>query len=644
MQRIGAVLLAAAVLALGVADGANGTAKSRTRGRPHTIAFTKQRLYSLSADGRRLAWWSLTGRHVMIFDRVTHRTTVVARSDGCTDPLDMVRPLLAGKRVVWACLGGGNIDLNGAVITAALGDRGGRELAGFEIGYDPEEPLDIGGLYGNPVRIGAGGGTLVYAGYDNDNPDGVWRVKGGRGVRLQRDPPYLTDVTAFGNRIATLDWPSHCGCYPDPVWSPDGKEIAWNYSGTIWRMNAEGSRQRPLSTPGAAARLGGPRWSPSGSTLAFVGNGAVRLIDRDGKNQRKLVVGGNPAWSPDGGKVAFVRSNDLWIVNADGSGERRLTSDAIKMGRSRVGWSPDGSSLVAERGGDIYIVDAASGAARDLTPGGSTDFDPVWSPDGSLIAFERFDSGLYLVRPDGSELQKLSEGDTYRPAWSPDGTRIAFAINVYASSDCYPCTDLHEIRIIRADGTGEKTLRSTPRGVGAPAWSPTGKAIVTDNGESGIYSLDTARGTAKHLVFSSVTSAVEVRSSRNGRLVRRWVVPSLSVFDRRGPDGWVSISGRYVVAAMWDRQHYVLSRFDVRTGTVLGTKRISMYTEPIPLAGRWGVYSARGTIRLFDAKTGRSSPLVATNSLEAGPVITGKRVFWAEGDGKGSRVRELVLR
>jgi Tol biopolymer transport system component len=641
MQRMGAVLLAAAVL-LSVAAAASGKARRPNRGRPRTIAVSNLRISSLSADGPRLAWWTLTGRHITIFDRRTHRTATVAR-DGCTDPLDMVRPVLAGTRVIWACLGGGNIDLDGDVITAALDDRGGRELAGFEIGYDPEEPLDVGGMYGNPVRIGSGGGTLVYAGYDNDNPDGVWRVKGRRGVRLERHPPYLADITAFGRRIATLDWPVHCNCYPDPVWSPDGKEIAWNYSGTIWQMNADGSRQRPLSAVGTASRVSGPRWSPSGSTLAFVGKGGVHLIDRTGKNQRKLVAGGKPAWSPDGTKLAFVRANDLWIVNADGSGERRLTNDGVKMGRSRLVWSPDGSSLVAERGGDIYVVDAANGAARDLTPGGETDFDPVWSPDGAHIAFARRGIGMYLIRPDAGGLQKLSAGEIYGPVWSPSGTQIAFAINVYASADCYPCTDLHEIRIIGADGTGEKTLRSTPRGVGAPAWSPTGKVILTDNGESGIYSLQTAGGGVKHLVFSSVTSAVEVRSSRNGKLVRRWEMPSLSVFDRRGPDGWISISGRYVLAAMWDR-HYVLRRFDVRTGAVLGTKRISMQTAPIPLAGRWGVYWAGGWIRLLDVSTGRSSRLSFTDNLEAGPVITGKHVFWAEGHGKGSRVRELDLR
>ena len=53
--------------------------------------------------------------------------------------------------------------------------------------------------------------------------------------------------------------------------------------------------------------------------------------------------------------------------------------------------------------------------------------DPVWSPDGSRIAFVRSDIngiGIFAVRRDGSGLHRIGSG--FDPSWSPDGTRIAF--------------------------------------------------------------------------------------------------------------------------------------------------------------------------------------------------------------------------
>ncbi len=60
------------------------------------------------------------------------------------------------------------------------------------------------------------------------------------------------------------------------------------------------------------------------------------------------------------------------------------------------------------------------------------DIEPAWSPDGRWIAFYHNDSisskcGIYLVRPDGTNLKQWHAGFAATPAWSPDGEWITFS-------------------------------------------------------------------------------------------------------------------------------------------------------------------------------------------------------------------------
>ena len=60
---------------------------------------------------------------------------------------------------------------------------------------------------------------------------------------------------------------------------------------------------------------------------------------------------------------------------------------------------------------------------------------PSWSPNGQKIAFDTRELNIFVINPDGSELQQLTYPDpnfrgTSRPDWSPDGRTIAFARNL----------------------------------------------------------------------------------------------------------------------------------------------------------------------------------------------------------------------
>ncbi len=90
-------------------------------------------------------------------------------------------------------------------------------------------------------------------------------------------------------------------------------------------------------------------------------------------------------------------------------------------------FSPDGSRLAFTRqGGGIFVADLRTGKVRQLT-GGGQDTEPTWSPDGTQIAFRRGLSGpdaqIELINTDGTGLRQLTENHTATS--SPPGHRRA---------------------------------------------------------------------------------------------------------------------------------------------------------------------------------------------------------------------------
>jgi Tol biopolymer transport system component len=164
-----------------------------------------------------------------------------------------------------------------------------------------------------------------------------------------------------------------------PVWSPDGRQIAWNRGRQIWLMNPDGSGQRSL-TPAAGGRSGGPDWSPDGRKIAFGGraptsppDGGIFVSNADGSERRRFTQRGwSPAWSPDGRKIAFLtkrdRYSELYTMNADGSGQRNLTRSAGTD--LRFAWSPDGKMIAFDRhlatGEELYVMTADGSGKRRL--------------------------------------------------------------------------------------------------------------------------------------------------------------------------------------------------------------------------------------------------------------------------------------
>ncbi len=193
------------------------------------------------------------------------------------------------------------------------------------------------------------------------------------------------------------------------------------------------------------------------------------------------------------GKIVFVGATSgypysgIYTVNPDGSDLSHLTHDGYD---DNPVWSPDGTRIAFERAHadssrvDIYVMNADGSDKTNLTPGpmntAQPSWSPSWSPDGKKIAFVSHTGGasphgnndIYVMNADGSNktditnTPKVNEND---PAWSPDGSKIAYWVPL--------SQEFEQIYTVNPDGSDRTNLTHGLEGLN-PSWSPNGKEIV----------------------------------------------------------------------------------------------------------------------------------------------------------------------
>ncbi len=168
-------------------------------------------------------------------------------------------------------------------------------------------------------------------------------------------------------------------------------------------------------------------------------------------------------------------------------------ASTVALAQSDASWmrypaiSPDGKTIAFTYKGDLYRVPTAGGAATQLTQHPAQDFMPVWSRDGSRIAFasDRYGNfDIYVMPATGGEAQRLTyhSAAEYPYSFTPDDKSVVFgaARMDAASNRQYPAGSMPELWRVPAAGGRPVQLLTTP--ADDARYSRDGQFVVyTDN-------------------------------------------------------------------------------------------------------------------------------------------------------------------
>lgn len=195
-----------------------------------------------------------------------------------------------------------------------------------------------------------------------------------------------------------------------------------------------------------------------------------------------------PAISPDGTRIAFSWEEtqgehfDLYVKQTNTESALRLTEtegdeyDAV--------WSPDGTSLAyvfnCEGTGGIYTIPAIGGTPRKIAdaPLGAVGLD--WSADGTLVAYSARStytepSKIFICDLAAGQSRALTlppagtRGDV-RPVFSPDGRRLAFVRG--------DRSNLYDIFLVPVEGGEPERLTYSQHNVTGLDWAADGKSLI----------------------------------------------------------------------------------------------------------------------------------------------------------------------
>ena len=326
-------------------------------------------------------------------------------------------------------------------------------------------------------------------------------------AQTARRPLKVDDMTRFRN-------------VSDPQISPDGQWVAYTVSAVdakadrskshIWMVNIDGSNDRQITFSNESENS--PRWSPDGRYLSFTSSrpgkargNQVWLMDRNGGEAQQLSelkgrLQGHE-WSPDSKRLALVVGDpdpDADPTPSPQPGATPRVPKPIVIDRYR--FKQDGQGyLLKGRHSYIYLFDIATKKLERLTNSKWDESSPVWSPDGTRIAFMSNHSEdpdrdpaaqLYVAeaKPGATEKQLTPAGTRAgrgRPEWSPDSKWIAY---LEGEEMKYGAYSMDHLAVVPSDGSSApsrvKAADDLDRGVSSPKFSADGKSIrflVTDD-------------------------------------------------------------------------------------------------------------------------------------------------------------------
>ncbi len=243
------------------------------------------------------------------------------------------------------------------------------------------------------------------------------------------------------------------------------------------------------------------------TTLAFAAFGLSVIAFDCGESARIEFEGvtyshaqSAPQWSPDGARIVFNTGyGTTYVVKTDGSQVHTVPDDVGRFNEVfSPSISPDGSRMLfstnrhktgGRRNYELGVSALNGSGYRRLTENDVADINPVWSPDGTRVAFlsDRLASTsddhfrgmytLFTMSSDGSDVRSLASNiraEGSPPVWSPDGRQLAFV----ALEEQPAGSVSRPRRVLYVVGSDDSRLTKVAYTAGRPAWSSDGRSIA----------------------------------------------------------------------------------------------------------------------------------------------------------------------